>query len=148
MNIESSDFLSAALRHIRDAEHLADAGEHTSLDQAWHLAGFAHECARKALIGRSWIPRLLGHDFDDASERVVDIAVALDPIASRFPVRDWAARYPAIAAWRPDHRYERTGTTAAIPRDLAALLVQARQAVDASVTALFLDGTLMLESLR
>ncbi len=46
----SSDFVSAALRHTRDAEHLVAHGEHASRDQAWHLAGFAHECARKSLI--------------------------------------------------------------------------------------------------
>jgi hypothetical protein len=142
------DFLSAALRHIRDAEHLAEPGDHASPDQAWHLAGFAHECARKALLRDSWVPKLLGHDFDSSSERTVEIAIALDPRASRFPVRDWANRYPAVAAWMPDHRYERTGTSRAKHRMVGDLVAQGRKAVDASVFALFLDGSLALESLR
>ena len=100
------DFASAALRHIRDAEHLAEPGVHSSRDQAWHLAGFAHECARKAFIYEGWIPKMLGHEFDRAGERVVQIAIALDPRAGRFPVAAWARRYPAIAHWRPEHRYE------------------------------------------
>lgn len=41
--------LSAALRHLRDAEHLADASNlHGSLDQAYHLAGFGPDCRYQA----------------------------------------------------------------------------------------------------
>src|SRR5713101_3629022 len=111
MNDAGSDFASAALRHIRDAEHLLAEGAHASRDQAWHLAGFAHECARKACIGEGWVPRLLGHDFSGAGERVVEIAIALDPRAGRFPVGRWGVRYPAITPWRAGHRYERTGSS-------------------------------------
>ena len=144
------DFASAALRHIRDAEHLLAPNEpHRSPDQAWHLAGFAHECARKACLKNGWVPKLLGHGFSASSEEVVELAIALDPRAGRFPVRDWAARHPAVANWRPDHRYERTGTTAGEPgRQLGALVVQARQAVDSCVLALLIDGSLDRESLR
>ena len=41
-----ADLVSAALRHARDAEWLA----HRSPDQAYHLAGYAPECARKATV--------------------------------------------------------------------------------------------------
>ena len=145
-----SDFASAALRHVRDAEHLLSNVGYTSRDQAWHLAGFAHECGRKACIAAGWVPKLLGHDFSTASEEVIDLAVALDPRAGRFPVRSWVARYPAVAAWRPDHRYERTGTVdeGRLGRDVAALVTQGRAAVDACILALFLDGSLAVESLR
>ena len=147
--VESPDFASAALRHIRDAEFLAAPGERASFDQAWHLAGFAHECARKSFLRDGWVPKLLGHDFDDAGERVVQIAIALDPRASRLPIAGWAAKYPTIAQWRPDHRYERTGATIRNPeRRLDALLAEARQAVDASMIALLLDGSLPIEVLR
>ena len=61
MNPEQVRLLSAARRHITDAEHLLEPGLHQSQDQAWHLAGFAPEC-------------------------------------------------PALQEWRPDHRYEATGT--------------------------------------
>jgi hypothetical protein len=144
-----SDFVSAALRHIRDAEHLAASGEHTSLDQAWHLAGFAHECARKSLIRAGWVPRILGHDFTKADEHIVDIAIALEPSSGRLPLPAWAARFPAVGRWRPDHRYERTGAVAAAQdRDIGALVSQAREGVDHSVAALFIEGTIQIESVR
>jgi hypothetical protein len=119
---------------------------HASRDQAWHLAGFAHECARKACLDEGWVPKLLGHDFSDVSEAVVEFAIALDPRASRFPVRNWAAQFPAIIAWRPDHRYERTGT--AKERKVEDLVKQGREAVDACIIGLFLDGSLTAESIR
>jgi hypothetical protein len=148
MPLEKPDFASAALRHVRDAEHLARPGPSASPDQAWHLAGFAHECARKSFLSESWIPKLLGHDFHAAGERVVEIAIALDPRASRFPIADWTPRYPSISAWLPDQRYERTGAIARNrDRRLDELVAQAREAVDTCLVALFLDGALALETL-
>lgn len=144
------DFASSALRHIRDAEHLIESGAHTSRDQAWHLAGFAHECTRKAYIQAArngWVPKMLGHDFDEAGDLVMEIAIALDPRAGRFPVNDWAKRYPAIAAWRPEHRYDRTGACD-LGRSIDDLVQQGRDAVDACIVALFMDGTVEIESLQ
>jgi hypothetical protein len=152
MVAEEPDFASAALRHLRDAEHLIETGAHTSRDQAWHLAGFAHECTRKAYLlaaGNSWVPKLLGHDFDSSGDLVMDLAVALEPRAGRFPLHDWNTRYPAIQTWRPDHRYERTGAADRAPgRNTVDLVVQARAAVDDCIFALFIDGALAIESLR
>src|SRR5579872_5716847 len=143
-----NDFASAALRHIRDAEHMLTGGANTSRDQAWHLAGFAHECARKACISEGWIPRLLGHDFSAANEQVVEVAISLDPRAGRLPLRAWATRFPAISSWRVEHRYDRTGAAdRAADRDLDGLVRQGRAAVDACILALFLDGSLEMESI-
>lgn len=147
--MSTPDFASAALRHLCDAEHLLDHASYQSRDQAWHLAGFAHECARKALLREGWVPRQLGHDFNAAVEVVVEVAVALDPRSSRFPIADWSRRYPAIATWNPEHRYDRTGVVDQPPRrPVSDLVGQARAAVDACLVALFLDGTLAIESLR
>ncbi len=53
------DLLSAARRHIADAEHLLAHGAHRSEDQAWHLAGFGPESVRKACLeGRDARSRL------------------------------------------------------------------------------------------
>jgi hypothetical protein len=143
------DFASAALRHIRDAEHLTVSEEHRSLDQAWHLAGFAHECARKACLDGDWVHRLLGHDFTPANEEVIDIAIALDPRAGRYPVRDWPTRYTSIERWNPNHRYERTGTAELEGlRKIDALVSEGRRAVDECLLELFLDGRLDMESVR
>jgi hypothetical protein len=151
MAADETDFASAALRHIRDAERLIETGPHTSRDQAWHLAGFAHECARKAFIAarNSWVSRMLGHDFDDSGNLVMELAVALDPHAGRFPVNDWARRYPAITAWRPEHRYDRTGASVRDhDRRVEDLIAQGREAVDACMVALFMEGALAIESLQ
>lgn len=147
MRAPEPDFASAALRHIRDAEHLLTSAGHISRDQAWHLAGFAHECARKACLENGWVPKVLGHDFSSASEAVLDFAIAFDPRAGRFPVRTWASRAPAVTAWHPNHRYERTGTIdRTAGRDVDALVKQGREAVEDCILALFLNGTLKGES--
>lgn len=137
------DFLSAALRHTRDAERLL---AWASRDQAWHLGGFAHECTRKAYLEASWVAKTLGHDFTLGSETVLDVAGALDPRVHRYPIGEWAARHPQIAEWRPDHRYERTGSSA--DRSVEKLVASARCVVDECVVALLLDARLELESLH
>ena len=142
------DFASAALRHMRDAEHLLERAAYGSRDQAWHLAGFAHECARKACLRDAWVARLLGHDFAGASDAVLRFAIDLDPQAGRLPVDAWAARCPAVVDWRPGHRYERTGTCDRLGRDVDSLVAQGRHVVDACLLALFLNGTLEREPLQ
>lgn len=149
MSSPDQDFASAALRHMRDAEHLLGCGVNASRDQAWHLAGFAHECARKACLDSGWVPKLLGHDFTGASDEVLEFAIALDPRTGRLPVRFWASEYPAIAAWRPDHRYDRTGTLdKKTERDADAIVAEGRKAVENCMLALFLNGELAQDSLR
>ncbi len=140
------DFASAAFRHARDAESLLGPGPMSSRDQAWHLAGFAHECARKACLREAWVPKALGHSLAEASELIVDLALDLDPGAGRFPVRAWNARHPAVTAWSPEHRYERTGASAT--RDVAGLVASARRAVDEVAVALWLNGRLPTGSLE
>src|SRR5215212_4601191 len=94
-----SDLLSAAIRHLRDAEFLASvAAPDRSLDQAFHLAGFAPECARKAALPRSTFDKAIGHGTTDASELSLEWALAHDPRARRYRIDlvKWAARYPAL----------------------------------------------------
>lgn len=135
---ESVALVSAALRHVRDAEHLASQGPHTSLDQAYHLAGFGPECARKATHQLRWLDVALGHDFRDAGEAVLDLATALDPVALRYRPLGFESRYPALATWSVDSRYRKTGTATA--QDVAQICEEARAAVDSVVVALWLDG--------
>lgn len=99
---------SAALRHVRDARSLLmEPG--ASPDQAWHLAGFGPECARKACVEDSAVHKIIGHDVHDTE--LISWAMDLDP---RLP-RPAPAPAPT-GAWRPEHRYECTGT-----RKLAAV---------------------------
>jgi hypothetical protein len=143
MDDRSQDFLSAALRHVRDAEHLALAGEGTSLDQSYHLAGFGPECARKATLSKSTYDKAIGHGVGASSEVALRIALALDPGPHRYDLQGWGGRYPALAAWSENARYERSGTRSST--DVEALVREAREIVDRLVIALWMDGVLPRE---
>lgn len=139
--------LSAALRHLRDAEHLADpSNPHGSLDQAYHLAGFGPECARKAAIAVSWANTPLGHDLGEDAEFVLELALALAPAASRYEVRGWEQAYPALAAWKPDCRYRETGTYQRSRTE--RLLHEAWLAATEIMAAMWADGRVTQEALQ
>jgi hypothetical protein len=143
------DLLSAAIRHIRDAELLASvAAPDRSLDQAYHLAGFGPECARKATLSRSTFDKAIGHGTTEASELSLEWALAHDPRAHRYRIdlAAWAGRYPALAKWNEGARYDRTGRRQA--PEVAALLAEARAIVGATVAALWGDGALDARFMR
>ncbi len=141
MNIALRDALvSAALRHMRDAEHLAGAGDHRSLDQARHLAGYGPECARKACFAERWADKAIGHRLDEIGDEVVEFVVGLDIRANRYHVADWMRTYATLRDWTTAWRYDATGT--AEQGDVQRLLETARQAVDGLVYQLWLDGRL------
>lgn len=135
MTADQQDLLSAALRHVRDAEALLPP----SPDQAWHLAGFGPECARKACLTERWADRVVGHKLDQAAEAIIETAVALDAHALRYRLEGWSSR-GMLARWTPEARYQRTNTTT--PDDAAALCDDARQILLEVVTRLWADGAL------
>jgi hypothetical protein len=132
--------LSAALRHIRDAERLAAAGPLRSLDQSFHLSGLAPECARKASLSARTFHQAIGHGVVEASERALAFALAVDPAARRYDLTDWVSRYPALSAWRIGVRYERTGSRS--EAETRCLVAEARDIVGRVVYALWADGRL------
>lgn len=132
------DLVSAALRHVRDAEHLLDAGANSSVDQAYHLAPFGPECARKAALSIRWLDKPIGHGIGAFTDEILELALAIDPIARRYDPVGYAARYPSMATWTVDCRYERTGKRDR--SDVVALCGEARKAIDAVVVALWADG--------
>lgn len=163
LSAQACDLVCVALRHIRDAEYLANLdGRHpphadgspayTSLDQAYHLAGFGPECIRKAVLSIRDFDKEIGHRFNEpaaapvttTNEDVIDVIIAMDPGAHRYYPVDapWASRYPALRAWTEEARYRRTGTYANDPARVRALLVEAREAIDEVVLSLWLDGRL------
>jgi len=131
--------LSAALRHARDAEHLLEAGAgYTSPDQAYHLAGYGPECARKATLSIRWLDQAVGHGAEASAGDILELAMSLDPLARRYdPLAD-PARWPTLARWRVEARYERTGKFDRVQAE--ALCREAREAVDAVAVALWADG--------
>lgn len=140
---ERTDMVSAALRHLRDARVLLDGGPadsepYTSPDQAWHLAGFGPECARKAVLPERGWDQLIGHDLGEASDEIVDWVEALDPRSGRFPIRRLFDDRPELALWQPQHRYQRTGTTSV--EKARRLLDQAQEVSDRVLVSLWLAG--------
>jgi len=131
------DLLSAALRHCRDAEHLLGSS-HTSSspDQAFHLAGFGPECARKAVLSRGTFDKALGHAL--APEAALGGALALDPAAHRYRITRWEMRHPALANWTEQARYEKTGQRDAA--EASSTVSAARAIFDDIVLALWADG--------
>jgi hypothetical protein len=134
------DLVSAALRHVRDAELLIDAGENASFDQAYHLAAFGPECARKASLSLRWLDKEIGHGAAELAEDLVELVMAIDPIAHRYDARSYRSRYPALSRWTVDCRYDRTGTSDRAKAE--SLCREAREAVDRAVAALWADGRL------
>jgi hypothetical protein len=140
-----SSFASAALRHVRDAEHLAAAGEHTSRDQAWHLIGFGPECARKAMFVEGWVAKALGHELTDFGDELAAWVAALEPLPHRYRAHSAARELAALKSWRADVRYEATGTIDAARRNLTVALVEAATFVHDRVAELWSDGLVELD---
>lgn len=141
------ELLSAALRHLRDAEHLADAmSPHVSLDQAHHLAGFAPECARKAAIAAEWVNKPLGHILGNKADAVLELASILAPAATDSALQGWGKTYKTLGRWDPAHRYDESGTHKR--PQVEALLRESRQVVIEIMAALWADGRLPLESIQ
>lgn len=133
------ELLSAALRHTRDAERLLEHASCRSVDQAWHLAGFGPECARKACLTERWADIPLGHDLGRDAADLLAVAVSLDPVAWRLGLPKPAAG-DALASWNPNVRYAATGT--ANPDATRSAVATARGIVDDTVSDLWAAGLL------
>jgi hypothetical protein len=141
--------ISAALRHVRDAEHLLTPGPHRSVEQALHLAGFGPECARKGCLDEEMADKALGHDIEGADDPTVDLLLALDPSASRYGIDGHTSKLPHRAKhWHLECRYMATGEPGQIEKAVAAVVEEARAFVDGCVVDLWRDGALPTGSLR
>lgn len=130
--------VSAALRHLRVAEHLAVPGPTRSLDDAFYLAGFGPECVQAACLSEDWIAPALGHGFTTDQMRHLQFFLCLDARARRYLSADWGIRHPALNRWAVQSRYARTGSFDA--EEVGKLLDTARTIVDPIVASLWADG--------
>jgi len=97
LGARSLAMLSAALRHVRDAEHLVSADPSVqSPDQAFHLAALGPQCARKAARAKATFDEAIGHGVAGTSELALRFAVVADPVARRYDIQGWSGRYPAL----------------------------------------------------
>jgi hypothetical protein len=142
-----ANLVSAALRHVRDAEHLLEQGPHRSLEQVLHLVGFGPECVRKACIDEELADKALGHEIRGASDPIVDVLVAIDPSASRYRIDDQESELPLrMAHWTMNARYMMSGQGAEATAE--SLTKEARRFVDRCVEILWSDGVLDAEALK
>jgi hypothetical protein len=140
--------ISAALRHVRDAEHLLVPGLHRSVEQALHLAGFGPECIRKGCVDETIADQALGHDIVDATDSVVDVLLALDPAASRYGIDEAASRLSQRARhWSPGCRYMATVAPEPLAGSVALVVHEARAFVDELVLEIWSDGGLAARAL-
>lgn len=133
LSTQQLDFVSAAARHLNDAERLVNA----SPDQAFHLAGFAPECAQKAVLTSRWLDKALGHLNDPIGEQALEFALSVEPSAARYRLRLKGPALPVLARWGVECRYERTGTRAS---EAPQAVSEAEALVDSIASALFMDG--------
>jgi hypothetical protein len=87
----------------------------------------------------------LGHELGGSADPTLEFALALDPIARRYDSLNWSVKYPALAKWNPQCRYEKTGHRK--KADIGAVVKEARSAVTGIVAALWADGRLEGKSL-
>jgi hypothetical protein len=133
---------SAALRHVADAAELV-AG---SPVQAYHLAGFGPECVRKAALTYASrdeereLDKAVGHGFRKDAEIALALACTLDPLASRYALRDWKARASVLTEWSEQVRYEKSDHLGA--GRARKLVKAATEMVEDIVVALWADGRL------
>lgn len=144
--LEARTMLSAALRHLRDAEHLLSCAEGRSPAQAYHLAGFAPECARKACLAERWADKVLGHNFGESAETLLELLTSIDLHASRYQSRNWEARFPALREWKVECRYAASDAFDEVQAD--ALLAEARSATLDVCVALWADGLMLQEVIQ
>jgi hypothetical protein len=97
---------SAALRHLRDAEHLLEPGVAESVDQAWHLVGLAVECMEKACLGDQRLHRAIGH-LGEVDAESMCFVLSLDPRAAQLGVT--GVPPSPLRAWSINCRYDTTG---------------------------------------
>ncbi len=135
-----SRLVSAALRHMRVAEHLLVDGLGRSFDDSFYIAGFGPECAQAACLSEEWFERAIGHGFTDAQIANLRFVMSLDTRARRYLAADWAAEFPILMAWRVLRRYDRTGS---VERKTACEMVaSSRTLVDRVASQLWADGML------
>lgn len=146
---KARDLVSAALRHLRDAELLLNAEERSSPDGAFYLAGYAPELVRKATLAEDWLDRAIGHiteapqrQANDLEEATVPgaaallLATELDPIAHRYAHRNMDAIH--VLNWSTAARYKCTGSYR--PESARRLIEEACRFTDDLLLDMWADG--------
>jgi hypothetical protein len=130
------NFYSAASRHWDNSAFLSDHNRH---QEAAYLAGYAAECALKALVEQGGLlGRPFGHSLADLSREGLELALLLNPLLRRYDVSPVASHAPGIGQWREIHRYEETGF---LPEtDFQNIVTEAHKIAQLILVGFTLDG--------
>jgi hypothetical protein len=132
----SEDFYSASSRHWDHSQFL---GDHGRWQEAAYLAGYAAECALKALVEQGGLMgRPFGHSLVQLTGEGLEMALLLNPLLRRYPVEPIATGLPGLGHWSEAHRYEETGF---LPEaDFRQMVTEAHRVVEWILVRLTLDG--------
>ena len=129
-------FISAASRHWDNSAFLSTHDRH---QEAAYLAGYAAECALKALVEQGGLQgRPFGHSLVNLSGDGLELALLLSPLLRRYPV---GRVTPAgLGQWRETHRYAETGFLA--EADFQSIVADAHAVTELILVGFTLDGLL------
>ena len=130
------NFYSATSRHWDNSAFLSDHNRH---QEAAYLAGYAAECALKALVEQGGLlGRPFGHSLADLSGEGLELALLLNPLLRRYEVSPVASHTPGLRQWRETHRYEETGF---LPEtDFQNIVTEAHKIAQLILVGFTLDG--------
>lgn len=130
------NFYSAASRHWDNSAFLSD---HHRYQEAAYLAGYAAECALKALIEQGGLMgRPFGHSLVDLTGDGLELALLLSPMLRRYQVGPIVAYAPGLGQWRETHRYEETGFLS--ETDFKSIVAEAHEVTRLVLVGCTLDG--------
>jgi len=133
-----TDFISAASRHWDNSAFLSTHDRH---QEAAYLAGYAAECALKALVEQGGLEgRPFGHSLANLSRDGLELALLLSPLLRRYQVGAVTPNAAGLGQWRETHRYAETGF---LPEaDFQNMVADAHAVAQQILVGFTLDGLL------
>ena len=131
------DFISAAVRHFDDSEHLLNESR---IDNAGYLAGYVVECSLKAVImcGSGPHPRQYGHDLALLGREALDLALLLSPSLRCYRPETIDEITQGSRNWQPSWRYAATGDLT--QQKAQEIIESGKKAFEQLIIPIVLDG--------
>lgn len=133
----SEDYVSAATRHLADAE-LLSSGQRP--DNAAYLGGYVIECVLKRVLEvHGYAGRSFGHDARNMTTSALFLATVLSPGLARYRIDRIPGLEAAVALWSPALRYSSTGSV--LTGGANTVLAAARELYKTVLIPLLLDDS-------
>lgn len=87
-----------------------------------------------------WGLKALGHLVGEAGDEIAGWLAALEPLPHRYRAHAAAGQLVDLEGWRPEARYEATGTTDNSGRNLEAAIKAAETFAHGCIAMLWADG--------